>query len=119
MDVVERIAAGLPRTFKELAANGPHQVAELWLLARAYSRLGHKTPPGRDRRQCESLKTQCVRLALATEPDLFLVMVDPGLTHLWLIYHRVERTLLHVPVKFNLRPAPALARCCAVALTKT
>lgn len=103
MDVTERIAAGLPRAVEELEPQDQHDVSELWLLARAYSRLRHKAPSvGHERERLERLKLHCLRTALAREPEQFLVMVDPGLSHLRLIYHRVERNLLHVPVTVDL-----------------
>jgi hypothetical protein len=102
MDVTERIAAGLPADLADLARDGPEDVAQLWLLARAYSRLRHQTSARPGRMRLEALKAHCVRRALAREPGLFFVFVDPSWPHLWLIYHRVERNLLHVPVTIDL-----------------
>jgi hypothetical protein len=100
MDVRERIAAGLPESGEFLEANGHVETAELWLMARAYSRLRHRTSRWNleGRRRFEILKDQCVRLAVSRDPDLFLVFADPGKSHLVIIYHRVERNLLHVPL---------------------
>ena len=106
MDVTGLIAAGLPQTVDELHADGPHEVSMLWLLARSYSRLRHKTAARTTRKRLDALKAHCLRLALAREPDLFLVFVDPGMPRLQLVYHRVERNLLHVPVTTDLRPFP-------------
>jgi hypothetical protein len=102
MDVMDRISGGLPLAVEELDAEGPHDVAQLWLLARAYSRLRHKTSPRRNRSLIELLKTHCLRRALTRDPDLFLVFVDPGLPHLRVVYHRDERNLLHIPVTVDL-----------------
>src|SRR6478609_1069712 len=100
MDVTERIAVCLPAPGERLEEIGPLETGELWLMARACSRLCHRTSPRRspeERERFETLKHQCIRLAVARDPDLFLVFVDPGHRHLVIIYHRVERTLLHVP----------------------
>jgi hypothetical protein len=106
MDVRKRINAGLPLEVEGIEADGPWKVADLWLCARAYSRLRHKTGSPRERQRLETLKNHCIRVAIAREPGLFLVFVDPGHSHLWLVYHRVERNLLHVPVSVPLLPAP-------------
>ena len=101
MDVKQRIAAYLPHKVEDVEKNGPVEIAELWLMARAYSRLRHRTSPVRhpERRQrFEALKLHCIRLAVARAPAMFLVFVDPGFRHLAVIYHRVERTLLHLPL---------------------
>ncbi len=102
MDAPGRIRSEPPLVVDELESEGALGVRELWLLARRSSRLRHRTPPGPARRDLEALKARCLRLALAREPDLFLVMIDPGMTHLRLIYHRADRTLLHVPVTTDL-----------------
>ena len=103
MEVTEQIAAGLPFAVDELAGDAAHEVAKLWLLARTYSRLRHKTSARQPWARLEALKIQYVRLALAPKTRLFFVFVDPGMPHLRLVYHRVERNLLHVPVTTNLR----------------
>jgi hypothetical protein len=102
MDVAEQIKTGLPQTVEELEAAGPHEVSKLWLLARSYSRLRHKTASRKIRQHLDELKAHCLRLALAREPELFLVFVDPGMPRLRLVYHREERNLLHVPVTTDL-----------------
>jgi hypothetical protein len=105
MDVLERIAAGLPCSVEELGAGGPRDTSELWLFARSYSRLRHKTHSDGERRQLETLKHHCIRAALAREPTLFIVVVDPGFSRHRLIYHRAERNLLHVPLTIDLGDA--------------
>jgi hypothetical protein len=105
MDVLERIAAGLPCSVEELEADGPRDTSELWLFARSYARLRHKTHLAPERRRLETLKHHCIRAALAREPTLFIVVVDPGFSHLRLIYHQAERNLLHVPLKIDLGDA--------------
>lgn len=102
MDVLERIAAGLADSVRELEAGGPRGTSELWLFARAYSRLRHRAHSSRERRKLGALKVHCVRSALASDPSRFLVVVDPGLSHLWLGYDRAERNLLHVPRSVDL-----------------
>jgi hypothetical protein len=99
MDVSERIAASLPDAIEHVEKDGP--IAELWLMARAYSRLRHRTSPTRhpeQRRRYENLKSHCIRLAVTRAPEAFLVFADPGNQHLLIIYHRDERTLLHIPL---------------------
>jgi hypothetical protein len=101
----ERIAMGVPLEVSELEADGPLAVSQLWVLARSYSKLRHRSSPRREpaeHRRFERLKIHCVRKAVARGPDLFLVFLDPGFPHLWLIYHRVERNLLHIPVAIGL-----------------
>jgi len=98
MDVAEQIRTGLPFTVEELEAAGPYEIAELWLLARTYSQLRRRNCTRRGRGGFEAMKRHCLELALARAPELFFVFVDPGIPHLWVIYHRVERNLLHVPV---------------------
>jgi hypothetical protein len=101
MDVKQRMSAYLPDAIDCVEKHGPIEIAELWLMARAYSRLRHRTSPRRHperRQQFESLKAHCISLAVARAPQLFLVFVDPGHRHLVVIYHRVDRTLLHLPV---------------------
>jgi hypothetical protein len=101
MDVKQRMAAYLPHKVEDVEKDGPVDIAELWLMARAYSRLRHRTSPVRHperRQQFESLKIHCISLAVARAPAMFLVFVDPGYRHLVVIYHRVERTLLHLPL---------------------
>jgi hypothetical protein len=101
MDVSERLDAWLPGAVESVEENGPLETAQLWLMARAYSRLRHRTSPRRnpeDRQRFETLKTHCMRLAVVRNPELFLIFVDPAYRHLLIVYHRVERTLLHVPV---------------------
>jgi hypothetical protein len=102
MDVVERIEAGLPLSVEELEADDSRGTSELWLFARAYSRLRHRSRSSCERREFETLKVHCIRSALAREPLLFLVVDDPGISHLRLIYHRAERNLLHVPIGIDL-----------------
>ena len=100
MDVSERIKATLPDSIEHVENDGPIEVAELWLMARAYSRLRHRSSPQRypeRRARFEKLKTHCIRLAIAREPETFLVFVDPENQQLLIVYHRVERTLLHLP----------------------
>lgn len=113
MDVLERIAAGLPCSVEELEADGPRDTAALWLFARSYSRLRHKTHSARERRRLETLKHHCIRSAVAREPTLFIVVEDPGFSHLRLVYHRAERSLLHVPLTVELgdfSPASRITR---------
>jgi hypothetical protein len=101
MDVKQRILAHLPDSVEGVERHGPLEIAELWLLARSYSRLRHRTSPRRhpERRQrFETLKAHCISLAVSRAPDLFLIFVDPSYRHLMVFYHRVERTLLHLPV---------------------
>jgi hypothetical protein len=101
MDVKQRIAASLPYSIEDVERDGRVEIAELWLLARAYSRLRHRTSPRLEperRRRFELLKLHCIKLAVARAPEVFLIFVDPGYRHLVLIYHRRERTLLHLPV---------------------
>ena len=102
MDVSQRIAAGLPTSVEAVDADPPRKTSELWLFARAYSRLRHRTGAAQERGLFEVLKYHCIRAALASEPTLFIVVVDPGLPHLRLIYHRAERNLLHVPLTIDL-----------------
>jgi hypothetical protein len=109
MDVKARIAAGLPHKIKDVEAKGRLRVHELWLLARAYSRLRHRTharkrPAEHDR--LAGLKTFCVRLAVARDPTGFLVFRDPGWTDFWLIYNQRDRTLLHLPLASDPRVSP-------------
>jgi hypothetical protein len=101
MDVIEPITASLPNSVDQLEERGLLETEQLWVLARAYSRLRRRTSPRRDARQRERfeiLKRHCVRLAVARSPDLFLVFVDPEFRHLLIVYHRVDRSLVHVPV---------------------
>src|SRR5262245_20123626 len=101
MDVKQRMAAYLPHKVEDVEKDGPVDVAELWLMAQAYSRLRHRTSPVRHperRQQFEALKSHCISLAVARAPALFVVFVDPGYRHLVVIFHRAERTLLHLPV---------------------
>jgi hypothetical protein len=101
MDVKQRMAAYLPDAVEGVEKHGPLEIAELWLMARAYSRLRHRTSPRRDparRQRLERLKAHCINLAVTRAPALFLVFVDPGYRHLVVFYHRTERTLLHLPV---------------------
>jgi hypothetical protein len=101
MDVKQRMAAYLPDAVEGVEKHGPIEIAELWLMARAYSRLRHHTSPVRHperRQQFEALKAHCISLAVARAPELFLVFVDPSYRHLVVIYHRFDRTLLHLPV---------------------
>ena len=56
MDVVERIEAGLPLSVEELEADDSRGTSELWLFARAYSRLRHRSRSSRERREFETLK---------------------------------------------------------------
>ena len=102
MDVSQRIAAGLPSSVEDVDADSPRKTSELWLFARAYSRLRHRTGAARERRLLEVLKYHCIRAALASEPTLFIVVVDPGCPHLRLVYYRAERNLLHVPLAIDL-----------------
>src|SRR5215467_4733413 len=102
MDVLKRIEAGLPCSVKELEADGPRGASDLWLFARSYSRLRHRTHSAQERQRLETLKHHCIRSALAKEPMLFMVVLDPAFSHLWLIYHRAERNLLHVPLTIDL-----------------
>jgi hypothetical protein len=99
------IAPGLPRAIEDLEFDGPRNSSELWNLARIYSRLRHRTSPRKhpvEHGQFSDLKSHCIRLALARDPTGFLVFADPGSPHLWLIYHRVERSVLHLPVEVGL-----------------
>ena len=103
--IQERIATGLPLEVSELEADGPLAVSELWVLARIYSKLRHRSSPRREpdeHLRYETLKIHCVREVIAREPELFLVFLDPGSPHLWLIYHRLERNLLHLPVAIGI-----------------
>lgn len=91
----------VPGTFDELEEGDPLETRELWIMARIYSRLRHRTSPSRDpekRQQFEDLKLRCLRRAIALEPTLFLTLPDPGFPHLLIIYHHAERTFLHVPL---------------------
>ena len=97
MDVVERIEAGLPPSIEKLDAGGPWDTSELWLLARAYSRLRHRSRTADERQGWASLKDYCIRAAVAGGPDLFIVATDPGMPSFRFVYHRAERTLLHIP----------------------
>ena len=101
MDVKQRMAAYLPDAVESVERHGPIEIAELWLMARAYSRLRHQTSPRRHqerRQQYEALKAHCINLAVTRAPASFLVFIDPSFRHLMVIYHRVDRTLLHLPV---------------------
>ena len=102
MDVLERIAAGLPDSVEEIEADGLRDTSELWFFARAYSRLRHKTPSAQEQQRLETLKHHCIRAAVAREPTLFIVVVDDDSPHLRLIYHRTERNLLHAPLTVDL-----------------
>ena len=105
MDGMNGFAQGLPYALEDLESHGPRATAELWLMARLYSRLRHRTSPRKrplERLRFESLKTHCIRLALERDPSRFLVFVDPGFPHLRLIYHRDERNLLHLPLTTDL-----------------
>jgi len=105
MDVRDRIAEGPPCSAEELEAIGPLDVEELWLLARAYSRLRHRTcsrKHAKEHGRLCLLKAHCVRLAVSQEPGLFLLFPDPGRPELTVVYHRVERNLLHVPATTQL-----------------
>jgi hypothetical protein len=102
MDVVERIEEGLPPSVEELDAGGPWDISELWLLARAYSRLRHRSRTPDERHGWASLKDYCIRAAVACEPVLFVVASDPGMPSFQFVYHRAERNLLHIPTSFEL-----------------
>ena len=102
------LAPDLPRAIEDLESDGPRDANELWRLARTYSRLRHCTSPRKyplERGRFSDLKVHCIRLALARDRAGFLVFVDPGSPQLWLIYHRAERTLLHLPVETELSPS--------------
>jgi hypothetical protein len=101
MDVKQRMAAHLPDAVESTETHGPLDIAELWLMARAYAGLRHHTSPRRhqERRQhYEALKAHCINSAVSRAPASFLVFIDPGYRHLVVIYHRVDQTLLHLPV---------------------
>jgi hypothetical protein len=102
MDVVERIEAGLPLSVEEIGTECTWPVAELWLLARAYSRLRHRSRAPDERQGWASLKDYCVRAAVAREPGLFVVAIDPGMPSFRFVYHRAERSLLHIPISIEL-----------------
>ena len=59
------------------------------------------------RQKYETLKAHCIKLAVTRAPASFLVFVDPGYRHLVVIYHRDDRTLLHLPVEVWLEFAAA------------
>src|SRR5262249_12562775 len=102
MDVVERIRAGLPPSVDELDAGGPWDVSELWLLARAYSRLRHRSRTPDERRGWAWLKDYCIPAAVARDPDQFVVAIGPGMPSFRFVYHRAERSLLHIPISTEL-----------------
>jgi hypothetical protein len=102
MEVVERIDAGLPPSIEELGAGEPWEMSELWLLARAYSRLRHRSRTPDERRVWASLKDYCIRAAVAREPGLFVVAIDPGMPSFRFVYHQAERSLLHIPASIEL-----------------
>jgi hypothetical protein len=102
MDVVERIQDGLPPSVEELDAGGPWDISELWLLARAYSRLRHRSRTTHERHGWASLKHYCIRAAVSREPGLFIVAIDPGMPSFRFVYHRAERNLLHIPASVEL-----------------
>ncbi len=102
MDVVERVAAGLPPSAEEIDARGPWDVSELWLLARAYSRLRHRSRRPNERRCWASLKDYCIRAAVIRAPHLFVVAIDAGMPSFRFVYHRAERNLLHIPTSIEL-----------------
>jgi hypothetical protein len=105
MEVADWLSTGVPLSVEVIADREPWSVSELWSLARAYSRLRHRTCPRREPAayQCWStLKTHCVRLALSRCPERFLVFRDPGKPQLWLIYSLDERRLLHLPASEDL-----------------
>ena len=105
MDVVERIRAGLPPSLDELDSGGPWDVSELWLFARTYSRLRHRSRTPDERQAWASLKDYCIRAVVTREPDLFIVAIDPGMPSFRFVYHRAERSLLHVPSSVELNGA--------------
>jgi hypothetical protein len=102
MDVVERIEDGIPPSVEELDAGGPWDTSELWLFARAYSRLRHRSRTPNERQGWASLKDYCIRAAVAREPGLFVVAIDPGMPSFQFVYHRAERSLLHIPASVEL-----------------
>lgn len=102
MDVVERIEAGFPPSVEDLAAGGPWDTSELWLLARAYSRLRHRSRSPNERRGWAALKEYCIRAAFVREPGLFIVAIDPAMPSFRFVYHRAERNLLHISTSVEL-----------------
>ena len=92
MDVKQRMAADLPDAVESLEKHGPIEIAELWLMARAYSRLRHRhlaSPPSRrGGSNTKRSRRICINLAVTRAPASFLVFVDPGYRHLMVIYHR-------------------------------
>lgn len=110
---IERMPSQLPLEISDLEAGGPLTVAELWSLARFYSRLRNRssaTKKPRDRERYEAMKFHCVREVIARERGLFLIFLDPESPHLWIIYHRIEQNLLHILVAIGIeRPTLAFA----------
>lgn len=101
MEHSTRTAEFLPCTVDSSEECESLPTKELWFRARTYSRLRHRTSPRRNsekRRRYEALKLHYLRRATANEPDAFVTFADPGIPHLLVVYHRIERTLLHVPV---------------------
>lgn len=102
MDVLERIRAGIPASLVEIDAGEPWEISELWLFARSFSRLRHRSRTPDERRGWASLKDHCIRAVVAREPSLFVVAIDPGMPYFRFVYHRGERTLLHIPTSVEL-----------------
>jgi hypothetical protein len=108
MDVIESVTACLPDALDAAEELGQLETDQLWLLARGCSRRRHRASPRRDASELqrwETLKRHCVRLAVARAPELFLVFVDPEFRHLLIVYHRIDRSLLHVPLE-DFSPSP-------------
>jgi hypothetical protein len=74
----------------------------LWLLARAYSRLRHRSRRSTERQCWTSLKDYCIRAAVTRAPHLFVVAIDAGMPSFRFVYHRAERNLLHFPTSIEL-----------------
>lgn len=110
MDADEHIAAGIPRSVEDISARGPSDASELWLLARAYSRLRHRSRSSNERQGWASLKDYCVRAAVTREPRLFVVAVDPGMPSFRFVYHREERNLLQIPTSVEPEGSPLAGR---------
>jgi hypothetical protein len=110
MDLWRGIAPNLPTRIEEIAKAEHLGIEVLWGWARDYSRLRHRSQRRKrqgDVQKFEAFKTRCILLAVAREPDLFLVFPDPGRGDLWIIYQVKSRTLLHLPRTVKLLDAIA------------
>jgi hypothetical protein len=110
MDADERVVDGVPRSVEDIDTRGTSDASELWLLARAYSRLRHRSRSSNERQGWASLKHYCVRAAITRAPRLFVVAIDPSMPSFRFVYHRAERNLLHIPTSVEMEGSPLAGR---------